>query len=145
MSLPPFQPLGLDHVVVLVDDLERARRFYCEVLGCTSGFEYPGIAMTHVWFGSILIGLWDMSDARAAYARPEVTGGRNVDHLGLAVGPFDLDAMRAHLNVHGVPIEKELVQGGARGVGQSVYIRDPFGTRIELKGPGVYPDGRAVD
>ena len=136
MSKLPFQPLGLDHVVVLVDDLEVARRWYCEVLGCAPGFEYPDIAMTHLWFGTILIGLWDMSDPKAAYARPEVSGGRNVDHLGLAVGAFELDALRAHLAAHGVAVEKELVQGGARGVGQSVYFRDPFGNRIEVKGPG---------
>ncbi len=132
----PFQPLGLDHVVLLVDDLEAAQHWYCKVLGCTPGFEYPDIAMTHLWFGSILIGLWDMSDPRAAYAKPSVPGGRNVDHLGLAVGPFELATLRAHLHAHGVAIEKERIQGGARGIGQSVYFRDPFGNRIELKGPG---------
>ncbi len=134
--MPPFAPLGLDHVVLWVRDLEAARRWYTSVLGCTPGFDYPDIAMTHLWFGSILIGLWDASDPRADYARPQVSGGTNVDHLGLATGPFDLTALRAHLAAHGVAIEKELVQGGARGVGQSVYFRDPWGNRFELKGPG---------
>ena len=143
MSSPPFQPLGLDHVVILVSDMARARAFYTEVLGCVPGFEYPQIAMTHLWFGAILIGLWDMSDPRAAYARPEIAGGRNVDHLGLATGPFDLARLRAHLAAHGVEIEKEVVQGGARGIGQSVYFRDSFGTRIELKGPPLSSDGRS--
>ncbi|MGR3501499.1 VOC family protein [Pseudaestuariivita sp.] len=135
----PFQPLGLDHVVLLVDDLAAARRWYIEVLGCTPHADYHEIAMEHLWFGAILVGLWDMSDPRAAYAKPEVAGGRNVDHLGLAVGPFDPEAMRAHLSAHGVAIEKEVTQSGARGIGHSVYIRDPFGNRIELKGPAASP------
>ncbi|MEL6609007.1 MAG: VOC family protein [Pseudomonadota bacterium] len=136
ISQPPFQPLGLDHVVLWVGDLDAAVAWYTRVLGCTPGFSYPDIAMEHLWFGTILIGLWDASDPRAAYALPDVEGGTNVDHLGLAVGPFEVDKMRAHLAAHGVEIEKELIQGGARGVGQSVYFRDPWNNRIEVKGPG---------
>ena len=132
---PPFAPLGLDHVVMWVRDLPLARQWYIDVLGCEPGFEYPDIAMTHLWFGSILIGLWDADDPRAAYARPKIDGGTNVDHLGLAVGPFDLPTLRRHLADHGTPIEKEVQQIGARGFGQSVYFRDPWGNRIELKGP----------
>jgi len=143
MSQVPFLPLGLDHVVLWVGPLPEAVEWYTRVLGCTPGFKYPDIAMEHLWFGSILIGLWDKTDPRAAYGRPATDGGTNVDHLGLAVGPFDLDALRNHLAANDVPIQKELVQGGARGVGQSVYFFDPWGNRIELKGPGEYPDGTA--
>lgn len=136
--MPPFRPLGLDHVVLWVRDLPRAVAWYRDVLGCEPGFSYPHIAMEHLWFGTILIGLWDADDPRAAYALPSVQGGTNVDHLGLAVGPFDPEALRAHLAAHDVSIEKELVQGGARGVGRSVYVRDPWGNRLELKGPGAH-------
>lgn len=44
--------------------------------------------------------------------------------------------------VQGVVIETEALHGGARGMGQSVYIRDPFGNTLEIKGPAAYPDGR---
>ncbi|MEM1301630.1 MAG: VOC family protein [Pseudomonadota bacterium] len=143
MTNTPFQPLGLDHVVLWVGPLPEAVDWYRRVLGCTPGFKYPDIAMEHLWFGSILIGLWDKTDPRAQYARPAVDGGTNVDHLGLAVGPFELETLRAHLAAHDVAIQKELIQGGARGVGQSVYFFDPWGNRIELKGPGQYADGNA--
>ncbi|MEM8821986.1 MAG: VOC family protein [Pseudomonadota bacterium] len=133
---PPFRPLGLDHAVLWIRDLPRAVRWYTDVLGCEPAFSYPDIAMEHLWFGQILLGLWDADDPRAAYARPSMDGGTNVDHLGLATGPFDPEALRQHLAAHGVSIEKELVQGGARGVGHSIYIRDPWGNRLELKGPG---------
>ncbi|MCF6443189.1 VOC family protein [Nereida sp. MMG025] len=134
----PVQPVGVDHLVFWVDDLAKAKEFYCGVLGCLPGFEYPDIAMTHLWFGSVLIGLWDASDPRAAYAAQQRTRGTNMDHVGLAVGPFDPDEMRAHLLANNVHIEKELTQGGARGIGHSIYIHDPFGNRIELKGPPQY-------
>jgi catechol 2,3-dioxygenase-like lactoylglutathione lyase family enzyme len=50
--------------------------------------------------------------------------------------------MRAHLARHGIAIEREARHGGARGVGLSFYVRDPFGNLLELKGPAEYPDGR---
>jgi len=33
--MKPFEPLGLDHVVLRVSDQEVSRRFYTEVLGCS--------------------------------------------------------------------------------------------------------------
>ncbi|MEM9798077.1 MAG: VOC family protein [Pseudomonadota bacterium] len=140
--MPPFSPLGLDHVVIWVRDLPEAVAWYCKVLGCRPGYRYPDIAMEHLWFGSILIGLWDADDPRAAYAAPS-RDGTNMDHLGLAIGPFDMTDLRAHLATHDVTIEKEVEQGGARGIGHSVYLRDPWGNRIELKGPPIYADGAA--
>ena len=51
--------------------------------------------------------------------------------------------MRKHLLHHGVKIDREAFHGGARGMGHSFYIFDPFGNKIEIKGPAVYPDGRS--
>jgi len=77
--------------------------------------------------------------------RPTGGGRQNVDHVCIATSAFDHDALRTHLQAHNVTIEEEAFQGGARGMGHSVYIRDPFGNRLELKGPAVYPDGRKQD
>ena len=142
MSLPPFTLVGLDHVVFLVDDMARAMAFYCDVLGAVPGYSYPGLGMEQLWCGSALIVLWDVTHPGAARAVPAVKGGRNVDHLCIATSPFDPGAFRAHLAAHGVAIEREATHGGARGMGFSVYIRDPFGNKLELKGPAEYPDGR---
>ena len=144
MERPPFDPVGLDHLVLYVNDLDAATRWYEEVLGCTRGVDYPEIAMRHLWFGAILIGLWDLSDPRAAYARPAVAGGRNVDHIALATGPFDPAALLRHRARHGLTPEQHLIQTGARGLGHAIYIRDPWGNRIEIKGPARLPDGREV-
>jgi glyoxylase I family protein len=142
MSAPPFTLVGLDHVVFLVDDMARAVDFYARVLGCTPGYSYPKLGMEQVWCGAALIVLWDITHPGAAAAVPPVAGGRNVDHVCIATSTFDHAAMRAHLAAQGVEIEREAFHGGARGMGHSVYIRDPWGNRLELKGPAEYADGR---
>jgi len=143
MNRPPFSLVGIDHVVFLVDDMPRAMAFYQGVLGCQPGYSYPALGMEQVWCGSALIVLWDITQPGAADAVPPVAGGRNVDHVCIALSPFAAKDLRKHLALHGVAIEREAFHGGARGMGYSFYIRDPFGNKLELKGPAVYPDGRA--
>lgn len=138
----PFTLVGIDHVVFLVDDMERALTFYHDVLGCTSGYSYPTLGMEQVWAGAALIVLWDITHPGAASAVPPVSGGRNVDHICIATSPFKHEEMRSHLQAHGVSIVQEAMHGGARGVGHSFYILDPFGNKLEIKGPAEYKDGR---
>ncbi len=138
----PFALVGIDHVVFLVDDMDRAVAFYRDVLGCVSGYSYPNLGMEQVWAGSALIVLWDTTHPGAAGAVPPVTGGRNVDHVCIATSPINPKDMHAHLAKHGVKIERDVAHGGARGVGRSYYIRDPFNNLLEIKGPAEYPDGR---
>ena len=139
----PFALVGIDHVVFLVDDMEKALAFYRDVLGCAPGYSYPAMGMEQVWAGAALIVLWDTTHPGAARAVPPVAGGRNVDHVCIATGPFDAVEMRDHLARHGVAIDREATHGGARGMGHSFYLRDPFGNTLEIKGPAEYPDGRA--
>lgn len=139
---PPFTLVGIDHVVFLVDDMDRAQRFYFDVLGCVPGYSYPALGMEQVWAGAALIVLWDMTHPGAAAAVPPVAGGRNVDHVCIATSPFDHEAMRSHLASHDVTIEREALHGGARGMGHSFYVFDPFGNKLEIKGPAEYDDGR---
>lgn len=140
----PFTLVGLDHIVYLVDDMAKALDFYRGVLGCVDGYSYPNIGMEQVWCGSALIVLWDITHPGAAHGIPEVKGGRNVDHLCIALSPFDDDEMRQYLADNNVTVLREAHHGGARGMGTSFYILDPFGNQLELKGPAVYPDGRVA-
>jgi catechol 2,3-dioxygenase-like lactoylglutathione lyase family enzyme len=135
MAAPPFALEGLDHVVLLVGDMARARAFYCAVLGCTVEGTLPEHGMVQLRAGTALIDLVDIGTAEGAWARPPVEGGRNVDHVCIATGPWDEAAMRAHLAAHDVAIVEEGIRTGARGDGLSFYIADPFGNVIELKGP----------
>ena len=139
---PPFSLVGLDHVVFLVDDMPRGLDFYGRVLGCQPGYSYPALGMEQVWCGAQLIVLWDTTHPGAANAVPPVTGGRNVDHVCINLSPIEVPDLVAWLNSHNVRIERTAFHGGARGMGHSVYVFDPFGNKLELKGPPVYPDGR---
>ena len=138
----PFTLVGIDHVVFVVDDMPRAMAFYRDVLGCVPGYTYTALGMEQVWAGAALIVLWDVTHPGAVAAVPPVPGGRNVDHVCIATSPFDPALMRVHLAAFGVAIEAEALHGGARGMGHSFYIRDPFGNKLEIKGPAEYADGR---
>jgi len=140
----PFNLIGIEHIVFLVDDMEVALAFYKDFLGCSAGYSYPALGMEQVWAGGALIVLWDITHPGATSAIPPVAGGRNVDHVCIATGPFDEVRFREYCSDNGVDIELEALHGGARGMGNSFYIRDPFGNRLEIKGPAVYPDGTAT-
>ena len=133
--LPPFALEGLDHVVLLVDDMAAAKRFYTEVIGCTVDNALPQYGMLQLRAGAALIDLVETSSPEGAWAKPDVAGGRNMDHVALATGPLEQESLRAHLAAHGVDIVEEGMRYGARGDGYSIYVKDPAGNTIELKGP----------
>jgi catechol 2,3-dioxygenase-like lactoylglutathione lyase family enzyme len=85
----PFPLKGLDHVVLLVDDMASTTAFYTDVIGCRVDNDLPQYGMRQLRAGAHLIDLVDISSEQGAWARPEVAGGRNVDHVALALGPAD--------------------------------------------------------
>ncbi len=131
----PFALAGIDHVVLLVDDMQRATDFYTEVLGCTVDNDLPQYGMRQLRAGSALIDLVDIGSDEGSWARPEIAGGRNVDHVALAIGPADPKAVRRHLTENGVTIVEEGDRIGALGDTLSFYVRDPSGNQIELSFP----------
>ncbi len=126
-----FAIQGLDHVVLRVADVDRALRFYCEVLGCSEERRLESIGLVQLRAGAALI---DLVPAEGA---PEVAGG-NMDHFCLRIDPFDEAELRAHLTAHGVEVGEVARRYGAEGHGPSLYLQDPDGNTVELKGP---PDG----
>ena len=135
MTQPPFRLEGLDHIVLLVRDMAEARQFYEQVLGCAVDRALPQYAMLQLRAGASLVDLVDIGSSEGQWARPDIAGGRNMDHVCIATGPCDESAMRAHLARHGVDIVEEGIRYGAQGDGMSFYIRDPSGNQIELKSP----------
>ena len=134
-SRPPFALEGIDHILLLVQGMKPAVRFYTKVLGCKVEDELPQYGMLQLRAGSALIDLVDISDPQAAWALPPVAGGRNLDHLCLALGEHDEAKLRRHLARHRVEIIEEGIHGGSRGESLSIYVRDPSGNLVELKGP----------
>lgn len=132
---PPFALEGIDHVLLLVTGMAPAARFYAKVLGCRVEERLPQYGMLQLRAGAALIDLVDISAPQAAWAVPPTAGGRNLDHLCLALGRHDEGKLRRHLARHRVEIVEEGVHGGSRGESLSLYVRDPSGNVIELKGP----------
>ena len=71
---------------------------------------------------------------RKGGAAPGVEG-RNLDHFCVRVEPFDEAAIRAQLQALGVEAGPTEQRYGAEGNGPSIYIQDPDGNTVELKGP----------
>ncbi|WP_394889750.1 hypothetical protein ACG873_31010 [Mesorhizobium sp. AaZ16] len=91
--------------------------------------------MAQLRAGNALVNLVDISVPEGSWAVPGVAGGRNMDHFCIAIGRHDEAALRSHLAAHGVEIIEESFHAGARGESLSIYVRDPSGNVIELKGP----------
>lgn len=133
-SKQPFLLEGIDHILLVVSGIDRSIRFYEEVIGCRLEKRYPQWGMAQLRAGAALINVVDVSVPEGAWAKSEGKG-RNMDHLSLALGRHDEDALRTHLARHGVAIEEESIHAGARGESLSIYVRDPDGIMLELKGP----------
>lgn len=129
---------GVIETGVYVDDLDRARAFYVDVLGMAVLLDTPRLLALSVGGRSVLLLF-----ARGATSESLPTpggmvpghGASGVQHFAFAVGATSLDGWRAHLAARGVAIESEV--RWPRG-GTSLYVRDPDGHSVELMTPGLW-------
>ncbi len=126
----------IDHLVLRVRDIDAMRAFYCDVLGAEHIAYRPKFGMSHLRVGESIIDLVE-ADKRGIPA--PAAGGLNLDHFCLRVEPFDQEAIVAHLERHNVALGPIRERYGAQGNGISIYLTDPEGNTVELKGPS---DGR---
>ena len=126
----------IDHIVLRVSDAEKMIHFYCEVLGCSIERREDNIGLIQLRAGRSLIDLVPVEGKLGrAGGRAPGPDGRNVDHFCLRVDPFDEAEVRAHLEAHGVSPGPVQQRYGADGQGPSMYLADPEGNTVELKGP----------
>ncbi|HUO94065.1 MAG TPA: VOC family protein [Rhizomicrobium sp.] len=132
----PFELRAIDHVVLRIADLSKSLAFYGDVLGCSIDNRQDAIGLVQLRAGRSLIDLIPLDGALGriggAAAGKE---GRNVDHFALQIAPFDESAIRSHLAGYGVEIVQAGQRYGAEGNGPSIYVTDPDGNVVELKGP----------
>lgn len=126
----------LDHIVLRVVDLDKMVGFYCGVLGCTIERRQDDIGLVQLRAGHSLIDLVPVDGklGRMGGAAPGAEG-RNVDHFCFRVEPFDAGAIHTQLAAAGVPAGPVESRYGAEGEGPSIYLSDPEGNTVELKGP----------
>ena len=132
----PIAIREIDHIVLRVVDLARMLRFYGDVLGCREVRRQDEIGLVQLRAGSSMVDLIPI-DGKLGAAGGAAPGreGRNVDHFCFRVEPFDETAIRAHLAAHGIEAGPAASRFGAEGEGPSIYLSDPEGNTIELKGP----------
>ncbi len=132
----PFSLLRLDHVVLRTDKVEALLTFY-QALGCEIVRTLADFGLHQLRAGASIV---DIIDAHGALgtrggAAPG-TEGRNMDHFALRIDPFDAPAIRAYLSSLDAEFsELPFPLFGAEGYGPSIYVKDPDGNTVELKGP----------
>lgn len=126
----------IDHVVLRVSVLDRSLEFYCDILGCTVERRQESIGLIQLRAGRSLIDLVPV-DGKLGKAGGAAPGekGRNVDHFCLRIEPFDGAAILEYLKRRGVDPGPVDMRFGAEGRGPSIYVNDPDGNTVELKGP----------
>lgn len=124
--------MGLDHLVLRTPDVERSLAFYCELLGL-EGERVDAWRAGEAPFPSVRI---DGSTIIDLFGGER--DGSNLDHLCLVVADTDMAALagRSDLDV----VEGPVSRWGARGMGTSVYVRDPDGNVVELRTYDGAPD-----
>ena len=123
---------GLDHVVLRVASLDRAIAFYREVLGCPVERELETPRLVQMRAGTSMIDLVPCGpDDKPGMS----TNGRNMEQFAVRVAAMDFPALSAHLAKFGIDAGEVKRRYGAEGYGSSVYIIDPDGNTVELKGP----------
>ena len=120
---------ALDHLVLVVADVERSLAWYQEHLGLEAvrldewragAVPFPSVRVTADTIIDLIAG--------------EVADGGHLDHVCFVVSRTELDALRSE---PGIEVESEGDRFGARGVASSIYIRDPDGLLVEVR---AYPD-----
>lgn len=126
---------GIDHVVLRVRDTEAAIAFYSGVLGCPVERRNDAIGLIHLRAGDSLIDLVPLDGklGAAGGAGPGVEG-RNVDHVCLRLNDYDPATVMAHLDASGVAYDPPASRYGAGGEAASIYLKDPDGNGLELRG-----------
>jgi glyoxylase I family protein len=126
----------IDHVVLRVIDVKAMMDFYVDVLGCPVEKIQEEIGLYQVRAGSSLVDLVPIDGklGRSGGLAPGLEG-RNMDHFCLRIDPFDIETLRRYLIGKGIDSGEVVSRYGAEGEGPSVYLNDPEGNVVELKGP----------
>ena len=111
---------GIDHVVLWVNDLERSKRFYTDVLGMTVAHESQSQSFLHCG-PTCQIALFDAKSRGV-----DVTASRELNHMALLMERASYSETRARLEEEGLTVT------GRTGDDTCIYFDDPDGHRIQL-------------
>lgn len=131
-----MQVREIDHLVLRTERPDEMVVFYTRVLGLRLERQLPEIGLIQLRAGRSLLDLVPVESplGRKGGAAPG-RDGHNLDHLCFRIEPFDEAEIRDTLAGAGVEAGPTEQRYGAEGNGPSIYIRDPDGNTVELKGP----------
>ena len=116
MPGPPITQI--DHVSVIVTDVERSRRFYRDLLGLKEIAKPKTFDFVVLWF--------DLGNQQLHLLHKERAVAISPRHFALRVA--DCAAARAYFRVNGTPMQETTPIPGA----DRFFISDPDGNRIEI-------------
>lgn len=116
MSAPHFTQL--DHVSVIISDVERSRRFYGELLGLKEIAKPKTFDFTVVWY--------DLGNQHLHLLLKDKADTRSPRHFALRVA--DVRAAREYFHERGLPLEETTPIPGA----DRFFVFDPDFNRIEI-------------
>ena len=126
----------IDHVVLRVSNVDRMVDFYCGVLGCSVERRRDDLGLVQLRAGRSMLDLIPVDgELGRAGGAPPGREGRNLDHLCFRLEHFDEAGLRRELEAAGIEAGAVASRFGAEGEGPSMYIADPEGNVVELKGP----------
>lgn len=130
---------NLDHIVIRANHPEKLIQFYCEVLGCSIERDCSAeLGLVQLRAGQALIDIVSVVGILGQRGgRGPGKDGHNMDHFCVRIEPFDEINIRKHLANFNVRSDELTTRYGAQGEGPSLYIQDPEGNTIELKGPPI--------
>jgi len=109
---------GIDHIVLHVADVRRARDFYSGVLGMTVYRENERQVFLHAGNQGV-----------ALFKREPGGVGGDMNHLALNVASGTYESLRTDLERRGVAVS------GRPGDDHCIYFNDPDGHRLQLMFP----------
>ena len=112
---------GIDHVVLHVADLERAKRFYIDLLGFKVAHESSWQSFLNC--GSQQVALFAMRGGG------EIHAGSEMNHMALRLESGEYDEVKAVLEAAGVHVH------GRTGDDRCLYFDDPDGHHLQVLTP----------
>lgn len=118
--------MGIDHIVLKTNNIDKMLQFYCEVLGCEIEKKQPEYKLTQLRAGINMIDIIEVDNTIA-------NDQHNIDHFCLQISPFNYEQLKEYLESKGYDVYRYGKRLGAQGMGYSFYLKDPQGNEIELK------------